>query len=118
MNSVLASLLGAQGKGLREAGLVSTKLDVQRPGGGGEAQDGGLLARDPGLVVRGGAGPSGDVEESLAAGRGDVDDGRTRVGGKAGVQQVAELDGVGGGEGCKGEGVLALGLEGFDLRSY
>lgn len=104
MDGVLARLLRAHAEARGEGGLVAGELVVQEPGARAPAEHAGALALHPGLVVREGAGADGGLEEDMAAavGEGDGDDGGLAGGGEgeeAGVEEVAELEGVFGGEG-------------------
>lgn len=120
VNRVRARLLRAHPEARREPRLVARVLAVQEPRAAAPAQDARALAADPGLVVRGraGAGAPGParrgLEDDEAGGEGDGYEGGAGEGRQAGVQEVAEVPGVGGGEGVEGEGVALLG-EGLDL---
>merc|ERR1712000_138536 len=78
-------------------------------GRGAPAEDGVALAGDPVLIVPVDARAGGGLEDGQAAGEGDVDEDGAGMRRQAGVEEVAELVGVLGGEGVKGEGVAGGG---------
>lgn len=114
VNGKLACLFRGEAKLARERPLVAAELAVPQPRAHAPARDGGPLACDPALVVRSDTGARRALIEGEAVGQADVDECSARVRRELCMEEVAELPGVGVGEGVERE-AFALGNQSVEL---
>lgn len=99
VDGIRGSLVLAHPKLGRKSVLVPGVLQVQSPSAAPPAERAGALALDPDLVVRVHTTARGCLEDGHAVGEGDGDEGGARVREQTRVEEVAELVGIGSGEG-------------------
>lgn len=98
VDSVRRRLVLAHPKLGRKGVLIPGVLQAKGPGAAPPAERAGTLPPDPDLVVRVHTASRGGLENGDAVGQRDGNEGRAGVREQPGVEQVAELVGVGGGE--------------------
>lgn len=115
MNRIPTRLLLTHSKRLCETSLIPRKLAVQPPRAPSPPQHAGALAAHPRLIVRLHTRAEAPqparrgLEDDEVVGERDGDEAWALLVGEAGVEEVAELPGVGGCEGFEDEGIALLG---------